>query len=65
MELCQRVLDDRGMPDEWKTRLVVPISKGKGNVMSCGSYRRVKLIEHAMKIVERALERRIRTQVSE
>ena len=64
MELCQRVLDGRGMPDEWKTSVIVPIFKGKGDVMSCGSYRRVKLPEHAMKIVERVLEKRIRTLVN-
>ena len=63
MELCQRVLDGRGMPDEWKTSVIVPICKEKGGVMSCGSYRGVKLLEHAMKIVERVLERRIRTLV--
>ena len=25
MELCQRVLDGRGMPDKWKTSVIVPI----------------------------------------
>jgi len=25
MELCQRVLDGKGMSDEWKTSVVVPI----------------------------------------
>ena len=64
MELCQCVLDGRGMPDEWKTGEIVPIFEGKGHVMSCGSYRGVKLLEHAMKIVERVLERRIRTLVN-
>ena len=64
MELCQRVLDGRGMPDEWKTNVIVPIFKGKGDVMSCGSYRGVKLLENAMKIVERVLQRRIRTPVN-
>ena len=64
MELCQHVLDGRGMPDEWKTGEIVPIFEGKGHVMSCGSYRGVKLLEHAMKIVERVLERRIRTLVN-
>ena len=64
MELCQRVLDDRGMPDEWKTNVIVPIFKGNGDVKSCGSYRGVKLLEHAMKIVERVLERRIRMLVN-
>ena len=39
MGMCQHVLDDRGMPDEWKTSVIVPIFKGKGDVMSCGSYR--------------------------
>ena len=36
--------------------MIVPIFK-KGDVMSCGSYRGAKLLEHAMKIVERVLER--------
>ena len=49
------------MPDEWNTSVIVPVFKGKGDVMSCGSYRGVKLLEHAMKIVERVLERRIQT----
>ena len=39
MELCQRVLDGRGMPDEWKTSVIVPIFKEKSDVMSCESYR--------------------------
>ena len=64
IELCQRVLDGRGMPDEWKTSAIGPIFKGKGDVMSCGSYRGVKLLEHAMEIVERVLERRIRAPVN-
>ena len=38
MELCQRVLDGRGMPDEWKTSVIVPIFNRKNNVMSCGSH---------------------------
>ena len=58
-KLCQRVLDGKGMPEEWKTSVVVPIFKGKGDVMDCGAYRRVKLLEHAMKIIERVLEKKI------
>jgi len=34
--------------------------KGKWHLMSCGSYRGVKLLEHAIKIVERVLESQIR-----
>ena len=58
-KLCQRVFDGKGMPEEWKTSVVVPIFKGKGDVMNCRAYRGVKLLEHAMKIVERVLENRI------
>ena len=61
MELCQHVLDGGGMPDEWITSVIV---QGKGDVMSCGSYRGVKLLEHAMKIVEKVLERRTRTLIN-
>ena len=32
--------------------------------MDCGTYREVKLLEHAMKIVERVLENRIRGLVT-
>ena len=52
VELCQGVLDGRGMPDEWALSVVVPIFKGNGDAMSSGAYRGVKLLEHAMKIVE-------------
>ena len=64
MELCQRVLEGRGMPDEWKTSVIVPIFKGKGDVMSCGSCRGVKLLEYAMKMVESVLVKRIQTLVN-
>ena len=64
IELCQCVLDGRRMPDEWKTSVIVPIFKGKGDVMSCGSYTGVKLLEYAMKVVERVLERQIQTLVN-
>ena len=29
VELCQGVLDGRGMPDDWALSVVVPIFKGK------------------------------------
>ena len=63
-KLCQREHDGKGMPEEWKTSIVVLIFKGKGDVMDCGAYRGVELLKHAMKIVERALENRIRRLVT-
>ena len=54
MELCQCILDRRGMPDKRKTNMIVAIFKGKGDVMSYRSYRGVKLLEDTMKIAERS-----------
>ena len=59
VELCQCALDGKGMPAKWALGVVVPIFKGKGDAMSCRVYRRVQLLEHAMKIVEKVLERRL------
>ena len=44
--------------------MIVPIFQEKGDVMSCGSCRKVNFLEHAMKIVEKLLERQIRTLVN-
>ena len=63
VELCQGVLDGRGMPDDWVLSVVVSIFKGKGDAMNCMAYRELKLLEHAMKIVEKVLERRLRHTV--
>ena len=63
-KLCQRVLDGKGMPEERKTSVVVLIFKGKGDVMDCGAYRGIKLLEHAMRIEERVRENRIRGLVT-
>ena len=43
------------MADEWQTSVLVPILKEKEDVRNCYSYR--ELLECAMKIVERGLER--------
>jgi len=49
--------------EDWKSSMVLPIYKGKGDPVECGSFRGMKLLEHAMKVVERIFENRIRQQV--
>jgi len=51
------------IPEDWKSSVIFPIYKGKGDPMECGSYRGIKLLEHAMKVVERIFEHRIRQQI--
>ena len=39
------------------------VASGSADPMECGSYRGIKLLEHAMKVVERIFEHRIRQQI--
>ena len=52
MKLCQRILDGKGMPEDLATSVAIPIFGGKGDIMNCGIYTGVKLLEHTMKIIE-------------
>ena len=61
-ELCNTIIREGQMPTDWKRSILMPVYKGKGDPMECGSYRAIKLLEHAMKVVERVIERRIREQ---
>ena len=51
------------MPEDWKTSVMVPIYKGKGDVTNCSAFSGVKLLEHGMKIIEGVLEKKIRALV--
>ena len=62
-DLCNMIVSEGKIPDDWKKSILVPVYKGKGDPLHCGSYRAIKLLEHALKIVELVLERRIRQQV--
>ena len=47
---------------DWKS-CDTKIYKGKGDLMEYGSYRGIKLLEYATKVVERIFEYRIRQQI--
>ena len=51
------------IPNDWRSSILLPFFKGKGNPMECGTYRAIKLLEHAMKVIEHVFERRIREKV--
>ncbi len=63
-ELFGRVWAEGTLPVEWRSSVIVPVYKKKGDPLDCGSYRAVKLLEHAMKVMERVIERRLRMCVS-
>ena len=49
--------------EDWKSSVVLPVYKGKCDPMECGSYRGIRLLEHAMKVIEKIFEHRIRQQI--
>ena len=61
--LFNKVIDEGVMPQDWKISVLLPIFKGKGDPLTCGSYRGIKLLEHALKLFERVLAKRIRETV--
>jgi len=63
LDLCNGIVKEGCFPEDWKSSMVLPIYKGKGDPMECGSYRGIKLLEHAMKVMERIYEDRIRQQI--
>ena len=52
LDLCNGIVKEGSILEDWKSSVVLPIYKGKGDPMQCGSYREIKLLEHAMKVVE-------------
>ena len=63
-KVCNHFLRTEKMPKSWYSSEIVPIYKGKGDVMECGSSRGIKLLEHGMKVMESVLDKRIREVVN-
>jgi len=63
LDLCNGIVKEGCIAEDWKSSVILPIYKGKGDPMECGSYRGIKLLEYATKVVERIFEHRIRQQI--
>ena len=63
-DLINNIIKEGCIPDDWRKCILVPVYKGKGDSLVCGSYRAIKLLEQPMKVLERVLEKRIRCPVS-
>ena len=61
--ILNRIWKDGQLPLDWRTGIIIPIYKGKGDPLDCNSYRPIKLLEHAMKVMERVIDRRLRQVV--
>ena len=46
-------------PRGLEKRLIVPIFKERGDILECGNYHGIKLLEHGLKVLEKTLVKRI------
>ena len=59
-DMCNAVMKDSKVPEDWSRSWMVNVYKGKGDALICGSYRGIKLLKHAMKVLKRVIEGRLR-----
>ena len=59
-DICNSVVKEGKIPEDWCKSWMVNVYKGKGDALECGSYRGIRLLEHALKILERVVEVRVR-----
>ena len=63
-KLYNRTMESERMPEESRDSILIPIFKNKGDVQSCSNYRGIQLISHSMKLWERVVERRLRSELT-
>jgi len=47
--LLGKIWSTEKMPEDWKESELVKLYKQKGDILSCGNYRGIKLLEHMLK----------------
>ena len=52
MEAFNNILKTKKMPNDWRKSRIVPIFKGKGDVLEYKNYRGIKLMSHTIKLWE-------------
>ena len=57
-DLLNNIIEEGRIPTDWTKSTLVPLYKGKGDPLQCGSYRAIKLLEQGMKVTERVLEKK-------
>jgi len=61
-DVCNSVVNEGKILEDWCKSWMVNIYKGKGDALECGSYQDIRLLQHVMKILERVVEARVRTE---
>ena len=62
-EIFNKIWQAESIPKDWESSSLIPIFKNKGSASECSNFRGIKLLEHAMKVYERIIDRRLRDQI--
>ena len=62
-DLINNIVKEGCIPVDWRKSILVPMYKGTGDPLVCGSNRAIKLLEQPMKVLERVLEKGVRCQL--
>lgn len=62
--LCNTIVAKKTIPTKWDSSIILNCFKIKGHAVELGNYRLLKLIEHAMKVFERIIEKLLRETVT-
>jgi len=60
-KLFNQIWNEHVLPEDWTKSTIVPIYKRKGDTLMCSNYRPIKLVEHAMKVLEKIIIARLKT----
>ena len=63
-KLTTDIIREGKIPVEWDLSYIINCYKGKGDSMTCGNYRGLKLLDQGLKVVERIVEGFLRSHVN-
>ena len=61
-DLCNAIVRDGVILKDWRKSWMFRIHNGKGDVLDCGSHRAIKLIDRVMKVLERLVEKKVKSK---
>ncbi|XP_047488444.1 uncharacterized protein LOC125038865 [Penaeus chinensis] len=59
-QILEKLWNGENIPEDWRTSILVPVYKEKGDVLECGNHRGIKLLEHLLKVEEKILDQKMR-----
>ena len=49
-KIFQHIMATEECPEQWKDSIAIPLYRGKGDLLQCGKYRGLRLLEHSLKV---------------